>query len=366
MLEFKRHLGKSKERLSRVKADEKQPDFRLRSNGKETNMVLPQAAPISMSGQFKGKFSPTNSIMQINENRILNPVKRSNKNLSADKNRVAAQINNLISSSVFSSLGKSIVEQQDSRMNYKIMKASPKNLNIIKENLRQFNGAQSYVPEEVDDFQKFSDEKHKAESNPLSPQNSDALIDGTNKEDIGSEVLSEYALVPQGISQNLELWDVFFDLELIGDNKSLINQFCRKYFRIIESMLSQPTRLDKIISFSNNNLYPKIIKLQVISLIFIRFIFTDFNFESTLKANLKRILNCINEPLLLIYDNAVLKSFGCEDDENFMNLCQIIDSKKAKLHKFHKPQKLLRLKDLNSLVSKAVEACINSIKQFSK
>lgn len=360
MLELKRNAGKSKERFLRQKNDDRQQDLRLRLNGKEVNIVLPQANQITILGQFKGKLSPS-AITQINDNHFLNQIKRSNKNFSTDKKNFTNGLgmNPYLSSSALSSLGKSLVEHHDSRTNYKLLKVSPKN--ILMENIKQLNGANSH--NEDDDFKIVTFDKDKTESSLLSQQNSNAVIEG-NKDEI-AECGSEYALNLQGIALNLEIWNIFFDLELIGDSKLLINQLSRKFFRLIESMLGE-SLLEKVTKFSSNNLYPKIVKLQVITLIYIRFIFTDFNFESTLKTNLKRILNCINEALLLIYDNAVNKRNLPDDNENVNKLCQIIDAKLPKLHKHHKPQKSLKPKDLNSLVSKAIEACINSIKQFSK
>ena len=116
-----------------------------------------------------------------------------------------------------------------------------------------------------------------------------------------------------------------------------------------------------------NHTYCKIVKIFFVLSTYIKFILSDFNFEMTIKSNIKRLLSIINENLLtILYSQVFLK-----DNLQENNFCSKVTkdfgeiySKYIKLKKIkrtHKEQLNIFCKNIN----KNLEILISTIKQFS-
>lgn len=119
--------------------------------------------------------------------------------------------------------------------------------------------------------------------------------------------------------------------------------------------------------FTKNKYYHKLIKLQLISAVYIKFINNEFNYDSNMKTHLKRLINSINDANLLLYENVIIKldAYNTSNSlKEFINLSS--DKINNKIVRLHKINKIVRHKEFNNVLSKLIDSISNSIKQFSK
>lgn len=131
----------------------------------------------------------------------------------------------------------------------------------------------------------------------------------------------------------------------------------------------------EIFNFTNiNKGYIKLIKICLFFFIFFKFILLDFNYDATLKTNLKKILQTINENFLNIIDYFVMPYLNTFNNvvvspNNQMQINQIekfkdfID-KYSKLSKQHKSKK--NKKDIFNTLLKNCDVPIHALRNFSK
>ena len=143
-------------------------------------------------------------------------------------------------------------------------------------------------------------------------------------------VVSEEAL-----DRHVNLWEIILDLELNAENKSTLTVSCRKLISLLSDEIIRKNLNFEI--FSNtllNKAYTKLFKIVQVMLIYFKFILIDFNFESNLKTNVKKIVNSLNEQLLGIIENFVFIKEGTSEkiSRDFMD-------KYNKIIKTHKIKK---------------------------
>jgi len=142
---------------------------------------------------------------------------------------------------------------------------------------------------------------------------------------------------------------------------------------ILEEIIERNLSFE-IFNYTNiNRGYVKILKICLLLFIFFKFILLDFNYDVTLKNNLKKILQTINEIFISILDYFIIpylnNSFPLLYPSNQAQIGQIerfkdfID-KYLKISKIHKSKK--SKKDLYNTLVKNCDTPIHAIRNFSK
>lgn len=161
--------------------------------------------------------------------------------------------------------------------------------------------------------------------------------------------------------KNLIIWDIIVELEQSIENKGnmLVNmkQFQKQF---LENIMEMNEIID---GFTKHKSYAKIFKLLAILFIYLKFVLHDFNYDNTMKSNVKRLIHCANEYFVCLFENIQLTKPELLSLDNETN--RIITDKFQKLLKQHKTQKNTKNSD-PSIHTKNSENLSNSIKQFSK
>ena len=176
------------------------------------------------------------------------------------------------------------------------------------------------------------------------------------------------ALEQKIIDVHIKLWELFIYMEFHADNKIGLGNQLKKLLNLMENEFVNNNITGEI--FNNgqlNHTYCKIVKIFFVLATYIKFILSDFNFEMTIKSNIKRLLSIINENLLTILYSQVFLKENLQEN----NFCSKVTkdfgeiySKYIKLKKIkrtHKEQLNIFCKNIN----KNLEILISTIKQFS-
>lgn len=137
----------------------------------------------------------------------------------------------------------------------------------------------------------------------------------------------------------------------------------------------------EIFKFPNlNKGYIKINKISLMLFILLRFLVDDFNFDNTLKNNLKKMFSSINEIFLGILDNFILPHINSlMNNPNFnvnslnpnSNTLELIEKFKENVDKYlYQTKNLNRIKkskkDFFVSISKSCDSALLVIKNFSR
>ena len=193
-------------------------------------------------------------------------------------------------------------------------------------------------------------------------------LNSTNKDNHINPLLDE-----KNIEIHFKLWEILINMELHAENKMGLTNQIKKILTLMETnFINNNSNNNKIINdiFNNNQLnfaYNKTIKISFILATYIKFILLDFNFEMTIKSNIKRLLSLNNENLLNILSSKVFIKDNIPDNY----LCskikkEFIDtySKLIKLKKIKKNTKD-QISTFCKNINKSLEISISTIKQFS-
>ena len=149
---------------------------------------------------------------------------------------------------------------------------------------------------------------------------------------------------------------------------------------ISEEFLLKNINLE-IFNYPNlNKGYLKINKVCVLLFIFLRFIIDDFNFDHTLKNNLKKIFSSVNEILLGVLENFIFpfinstlnnNNINANTNKNYANILNSIDKFKENVDKYNlhtkNSNRVKKTKrELFITILKSCDLVINVIKNFSK
>ena len=174
---------------------------------------------------------------------------------------------------------------------------------------------------------------------------------------------------------NSNLWEYLFDFELVYDNRSNLLTTTNDFIQFLTNNLESGNFSTLIFSNKNlNHCYNKILKISLILLMYLKFILNDFNYDISLKSNIKIITTSLNTNLINIIDNYILIN-GSKD----LNVNNCILLKKDFINKYNKIYKNNKIKKLNknnnnnnnninsyaNNLSKNSEIIINHIKQMS-
>lgn len=170
---------------------------------------------------------------------------------------------------------------------------------------------------------------------------------------------------------HFKLWEILVNMELHAENKMGLGNQIKKLFNLMETDINVDANNKNIGDIFNNNqlnsIYNKTIKIALILSIYIKFILLDFNFELTIKSNIKRLSSLINENLLSILCSQVF----IKDNIHENNLCsnikrEFIDqyTRLVKLKKIRKNTKE-QLNNFCRNINRNLDIAISSIKQFS-
>jgi hypothetical protein len=147
-----------------------------------------------------------------------------------------------------------------------------------------------------------------------------------------------------------------------------MNVNIRKLISFVNEEILKKNLSFDIFSYQNvSKAYGKIFRVVLILLVYFKFILIDFNYDVSLRTNVKKMLNCINDIVINITDNFILTHILNSNGSNGLgqsDLYRDFLDKYQKVIKIHKIKK--NLKDLFNTINKACDGAINVIKQFSK
>ena len=167
---------------------------------------------------------------------------------------------------------------------------------------------------------------------------------------------------------HIKLWEVIFNMELHVDNKTGLGNQIRKILTLIEkNFIPKETKTD---IFSNSNLnmiYNKIIKIALILTTYIKFLLLDFNYEMTIKSNVKRLLSTVNDNLLTVISSYIFIKDNIIENNSCSKISKEFVDVYNKIIKMKKIRKNIKDSLINfcSNINKNLEISICSIKQFS-
>ena len=168
---------------------------------------------------------------------------------------------------------------------------------------------------------------------------------------------------------NSQIWEILFEIEITYDNKSNLNLTVKRYINLLQTHVNNNDFPIEIFSnTSMNNGYSKIIKICFILVIYLKFILSDFNYDTNLKSNVKTISNSINDYLIQLISHFILTK-GTKD--NSVNNCNMITTeflnKYTKILKLHKNRNnpITNPTTFGNNLSKSCEIIIGHIRQMS-
>ena len=344
-----------------------------------------------------------NTIIHSNSTNLLNKAIKNNQssNLKENNYNININVNNLIinnnkennsnpnSNKVFSKIGSDIIDgkillNNDVKKNKGQKKPSKGSVSVQKklqkekyEPLSNIQGGINNLMEitksppppfdnniNVNVISPISNDLNKSNENIQNNNN----LNTTNKDNHLNPILDE-----KNIEIHFKLWDILINMELHAENKMGLTNQIKKILSLMETdFIHNNSNNNKIIIdiFNNNQLnfsYNKTIKITFILATYIKFILLDFNFEMTIKSNIKRLLSLINENLLSILSSKVFIKDNIQENYLCSKLKKEFIDTYSKLFKLKKIKK--NTKDQISTfcknINKSLEISISTIKQFS-
>ena len=170
---------------------------------------------------------------------------------------------------------------------------------------------------------------------------------------------------------HFKLWEILINMEMHSENKIGLSNQVKKIFSLMETDIIGDINNKNIGDIFNNNqlnlIYNKTIKIGLILSIYIKFILLDFNFELTIKSNIKRLSSLINENLLSILCSQVFIKDNIQENYLCSNIKREFIDQYTRLIKLKKIRKNVK-EQLNNFcrnINRNLDIAISSIKQFS-
>ena len=173
------------------------------------------------------------------------------------------------------------------------------------------------------------------------------------------------------IQNNVHIWKLLFQLELVINNKEqllpLLNKVLLIYCNIFNNKNSRKIELNIFNDLILTKQYFMFIKISVICLMYIRFLLYEFEYENALKRSVKHLVFNVNDILLLMLN----QTLHIDDDNMKLNDNVFFDKECLtmfmKLNKIHntiaKTNESLTSFSLNLNIK--IESVIVLLKQFS-
>ena len=357
-----------------------------RLTGDKSNLLTKNKNKIIHSNSTSHLRGDNYNIININVNNLIinNSEKKLNNNIINNYNNINNNnimnnsFNNLNHSRVFSKAGNVIVgkikkknNNYSMNKNNKLQKSKILNQLNINNNIKSFNIRNIPQKEKEKEKDKSLNLNPKYEKGPTSDiqdvikdllnNNNTNTIDKTtiNSEDKNNKIFNSDEKL---IDLHIKLWEELFNIELYADNKNGINNHVKKVLYLIENNFIQKNIIHNLfINVQLNKIYSKIIKIYFVLITYIKFLLVDFNYEMTIKSNIKRLLSSISNILLILI-------YSYTSNEN------ILFSKKNKYFlesysKLIKQKKIKKTKEVLSVfclsTNKNLDISIYIIKQFS-
>ena len=357
-----------------------------RLTGDKSNLLAKNKNKIIHSNSTSHLRGDNYNIININVNNLIitNSEKKLNNNIINNYNNINNNnimnnsFNNLNHSRVFSKAGNVIVGKIKKKnnnysmsKNNKLQKSKILNQLNINNNIKSFNIRNIPQKEKEKEKDKSLNPNPKYEKGPTSDiqdvikdllnNDNTNTIDKTtiNSEDKNNKIFNSDEKL---INLHVELWEELFNIELYADNKNGINNHVKKVLNLIENNFIQKNIIHNLfINVQLNKIYSKIIKIYFVLITYIKFLLVDFNYEMTIKSNIKRLLSSISNILLILI-------YSYTSNEN------ILFSKKNKYFlesysKLIKQKKIKKTKEVLSVfclsTNKNLDISIYIIKQFS-
>ena len=327
------------------------------------------------------------NVININVNNLIinNNLKEGNTNNNVNKN-----FNNN-NNKVFSKIGNDIIEG-NSMLNIDpkkklekrtIMRGLSNPKKVKRKSIKDKYTALSNIKEVINNLMEVTKEPTPPIDTGLNlpmaeglNKNNISIINNENK--INNIIIEKENQINKTIEENIieihfKLWEIMINTELHSENKLALGNQIKKILNLMETdFIPNNLNNNKIILdiFNHTQLnfvYNKIIKIFFILITYIKFLLLDFNFETTIKANIKRLVSLVNENFLLILANQVfVKDVLTENNSCSKLKKEFIDSytkivKQKKIKKNFKDQINIFCTNIN----KNLEIVISTIKQFS-
>ena len=327
------------------------------------------------------------NVININVNNLIinNNLKEGNANNNINKN-----FNNN-NNKVFSKIGNDIIEG-NSMLNIDpkkklekrtIMRGLSNPKKVKRKSIKDKYTALSNIKEVINNLMEVTKEPTPPIDTGLNlpmteglNKNNISIINNENK--INNIIIEKENQINKTIEENIieihfKLWEIMINTELHSENKLALGNQIKKILNLMETdFIPNNLNNNKIILdiFNHTQLnfvYNKIIKIFFILITYIKFLLLDFNFETTIKANIKRLVSLVNENFLLILANQVfVKDVLTENNSCSKLKKEFIDSytkivKQKKIKKNFKDQINIFCTNIN----KNLEIVISTIKQFS-
>lgn len=326
------------------------------------------------------------NVININVNNLIinNNLKEGNSNTINNKNFSG---NN---SKVFSKIGNDIIEGKNilnnepkKKMEKKNMMRGMSNPKKKRKSINKNYNALSNIKEVINNLMEVTKEPIISIDTNVPIQedinkniNNNITIKNENK--INNIIVEKENQINKEIDEKImeihfKLWEIMINTELHSENKLGLGNQIKKILNLMETdfvpnnLNNNKIILDIFIQNQLNFTYNKIIKIFFILITYIKFLLLDFNFETTIKSNIKRLVSLINENFLLILSHQVFIKEPLQENNSCANLQKdFIESysKIIKQKKFKKNYKE-QLTTFCNNINKNLEIVISTVKQFS-
>jgi len=168
-----------------------------------------------------------------------------------------------------------------------------------------------------------------------------------------SDRYSELTLDMSIVNQHLNFLEVWSDLEISLDNKTLLNAICNKYLNDVENEILTKSLITDIFSASNlNRTYNKLLKIKLLLIFIVKMLIIEFaNYDITSVRNqIKRIIMTFSEALAMFVELFIFQNL------NSVTLSEhkILVERMNKLHKKTMKKKNEDLFHINKLIDSSL------------
>ena len=191
-----------------------------------------------------------------------------------------------------------------------------------------------------------------------------------NNSSINNNEQSKVELSEDNMEIHFKYWEAMLTMELHAENKLGLHTQVKKLLGLIEKeFCTKPIKI--VLNIFKNDIlnfcYKKILKISFAIVTYIKFLLIDFNYEMTIKANVKKLLSNINENLLILLSSNIFINDNLTENELCSKLSkEFVDvyNKIIKMKKIKRNNKITPT-ILGNSTSKNLEMVIGSLKQFS-
>ena len=306
------------------------------------------------------------NIININVNNFI----INNKEIKNNDNKIFGKIGNDIIE------GKNFMNNDNKKNKFQIKYNRGKGSSSVQKKI----GKEKYEP--ISNIQGVINDLMEVTKSPPPPLDNNLKLQNNNQLNnvkINNEINKDNQLNPnidiKILETHFKLWEILINMELHAENKIGLGNQIKKIINLMETdfcpkrnnFINDKNVGDIFINNQLNIVYNKIIKLSFILSTYIKFILLDFNFEMTLKSNIKRLVSLLNENLLSILSSQVFIKENIQENNLCSNIKREFIDQYTKLVKLKKIRRNIK-EQINIFcknINKNLEIAITTIKQFS-